>query len=236
MEIIKKSKLYITGLTGAGDKTGEVWSDFDNQYKEKTFAKADENGYEIRFSKTRRTGKEPDPMKNVHVGFLTECLTDSGYTAIELPESEYAVFNVQVARGYDSGNTEMEIWLADHSAIYGLREYKGIEYAVECYNEKFKDGDKPDSIVEIWLPLFRYCQSCYMPMTKPEEFGTETDGRPSNDYCCYCYADGDFTTKQNLEEAVEGNIQFWREKNDKSDDEARARIWEVFPKLKRWMN
>ena len=72
-----------------------------------------------------------------------------------------------------------------------------------------------------------------MPMTTPEKFGTEADGTPSADYCCYCYADGDFTTKQTLEEAVEGNIQFWRD-GCKNDGEARARIMEVFPKLKRW--
>jgi len=27
---------------------------------------------------------------------------------------------------------------------------------------------------------------------------------------------------------------FWKEKGDKSDDEARVRIMEVFPTLKRW--
>ena len=79
------------------------------------------------------------------------------------------------------------------------------------------------------------CQSCAMPMANPEDFGTETGGSRSDDYCCYCYTEGDFTTKQTLEEAVEGNIQFWRE-GCKDDDEARARIMEVFPKLKRWAN
>ena len=79
-----------------------------------------------------------------------------------------------------------------------------------------------------------FCQSCYMPMKEAKDFGTETGGKASADYCHYCYADGDFTTKQTLAEAVEGNIEFWREDGDKSDDEARARIMEVFPTLKRW--
>jgi len=77
------------------------------------------------------------------------------------------------------------------------------------------------------------CQSCYMPMDAPDKFGTETDGSASNDYCCYCYSNGDFTTKQTLAEAVEGNLQFWKGEEE-SDDIARERIMAVFPTLKRW--
>ena len=82
------------------------------------------------------------------------------------------------------------------------------------------------------------CQSCAMPMTKPEDFGTEKCGGPSADYCVHCYENGDFSWKCSFEEAVEGNIQFWREEgeseNSEDDAKARARIMEVFPKLKRW--
>ena len=85
-----------------------------------------------------------------------------------------------------------------------------------------------------------HCQSCYMPMVKPEDFGEEADGSPSADYCHYCFKNGGFTTKQTLEEAVEGNIQFWREEGEtesaENDAKARARIMEVFPTLKRWKN
>ena len=38
----------------------------------------------------------------------------------------------------------------------------------------------------------------------------------------------------NLTEAVEFNIQFWRADGDSSDDEAKTRIMEVFPTLKKW--
>jgi|GEM_PF-791223 len=231
-KIIKKDKLYITGLTGDGGKTGEVWNEFDSRFKENLFTKADENGYEIRFY----DGEKSAPQHgDVHVGFLAESeITADGFTTIVLPASEYAVFDVYVAKGYDSGNDEMNTWLADNARLLKGREIDGNGFIIEHYNEKFKDGNQPDSIVEMWLPFYHFCQSCYMPMTAPEKFGTEADGSPSNDYCCYCYADGDFTTKQTLEEAVDGNLQFWRKENDKSDDEARARIMEVFPKLKRW--
>jgi len=73
-----------------------------------------------------------------------------------------------------------------------------------------------------------------MEMNEPKDFGTEAGGSASADYCCHCYQKGDFTTKQTFEEAVEGNIPWWKEDSDKSDDEARARIMEVFPTLKRW--
>ena len=79
-----------------------------------------------------------------------------------------------------------------------------------------------------------HCQSCYMPMNEPKDFGTESCGGPSEDYCCHCYKDGDFTCKETFEEAVESNIRFWKEDGDKSDDEARGRIMKVFPMLKRW--
>ena len=84
------------------------------------------------------------------------------------------------------------------------------------------------------------CQSCYMPMNKPEDFGKEKDGSASADYCVHCYQGGDFTWKCTFEEAVEGNIQFWREEgeSDNAADNAKARerIMAVFPKLKRWAN
>ena len=84
----------------------------------------------------------------------------------------------------------------------------------------------------------KHCQSCYMPMNKPEDFGKEADGSASADYCVYCYENGDFSWKCSFEEFVEGNIRFWREdgesENAEDDAKARARIMEVFPKLKRW--
>ena len=39
----------------------------------------------------------------------------------------------------------------------------------------------------------RTCQSCGMPMSAVEQFGTEADGALSKDYCTYCYQGGAFT-------------------------------------------
>ena len=38
-----------------------------------------------------------------------------------------------------------------------------------------------------------FCQSCAMPMSKKEDFGTEADGSLSQEYCVYCYQKGKFT-------------------------------------------
>ena len=77
------------------------------------------------------------------------------------------------------------------------------------------------------------CQSCAMPMDAPDKFGTESDASPNGDYCVHCWKDGNFTYECTFEQAVENNIPWWKSKEE-SDDVARARIMEVFPKLKRW--
>ena len=74
-KIISKDILYITGFTGDGTKTGEVWSYFDNQYNKNPFRKADENGYEIRFY----DGEKPVIHgKDIHLGFATESADNVG--------------------------------------------------------------------------------------------------------------------------------------------------------------
>ena len=42
-------------------------------------------------------------------------------------------------------------------------------------------------------PQGSFCQSCAMPMVKPEDFGTNADGTPSDLYCTYCHQGGKFT-------------------------------------------
>ncbi|MCL2188663.1 MAG: zinc ribbon domain-containing protein [Defluviitaleaceae bacterium] len=78
-----------------------------------------------------------------------------------------------------------------------------------------------------------HCQSCYMPLKEAKDHGTNTDGGQNADYCVHCYAKGKFTYESTLEQAVENNIPWWRD-GCANDDEARAKIMEVFPTLKRW--
>ena len=146
--IIKKDKLFITGLSGDGNQTVKVWEDFDSAYIAKLFPKAEEHGYEIRFY----NGEKPAQQgRDIHAGFLTDVAgSHEGFTTIALPAAMYAVFDIHVAKGYESGNAMMDKWLEDNASLYKQMLMDGVEYVVMVYNEKF---DQPDSVVEIWIPI-----------------------------------------------------------------------------------
>ena len=44
------------------------------------------------------------------------------------------------------------------------------------------------------------CQSCAMPLTSEDIFATEKDGSKNEDYCKWCYKDGEFLDKCSMEE------------------------------------
>lgn len=52
----------------------------------------------------------------------------------------------------------------------------------------------------------RVCERCGMPMVTSEEFGTNKDGSLNQDYCTYCYKDGDFTSQLTMEQFTEALI------------------------------
>lgn len=80
-----------------------------------------------------------------------------------------------------------------------------------------------------------FCQSCAMPLTKDEDFGKNADGSKNEDYCHYCYADGAFTKNESMEEMIETCVPFVSSGNPyKNAEEARQKMHELFPKLKRW--
>ena len=85
----------------------------------------------------------------------------------------------------------------------------------------------------------RYCQSCGMPLTKPENLGTEADGTANDEYCTYCYRAGHFTWDCTMEEMIEQCAQFHDQFKDESGrsftrEEAVAAMRAYFPMLKRW--
>ncbi len=53
----------------------------------------------------------------------------------------------------------------------------------------------------------RFCQSCGMPLTE-EVLGTNADGSKNEDYCMYCYRDGQFLQDCTMEEMIEHCAQF----------------------------
>ena len=78
-----------------------------------------------------------------------------------------------------------------------------------------------------------------MPLEKPEHFGTNKDGSPSEEYCIYCFKDGEFTSDLTMDQMIEQNLQYLSEFNKDSEvqytpEQARAAMKEFFPHLKRW--
>lgn len=79
----------------------------------------------------------------------------------------------------------------------------------------------------------KFCQSCAMPMTSEEQFGTNENGSKNLDYCIYCYKDGDFVEKVGMDEFIEKCSQFG-EQAGMTNAEMRVHCQKVFPELKRW--
>ena len=71
------------------------------------------------------------------------------------------------------------------------------------------------------------------------DYGKNADGSISRDYCRYCFPNGKFGKDETMEEMIESNLQFLSEFNkangtNYTPDEARAKMREYFPTLKRW--
>lgn len=83
----------------------------------------------------------------------------------------------------------------------------------------------------------KFCQSCAMPLTSDELYGTNADGSINEDYCIYCFKDGEFTSDMSMEEMMNFCIDKMVECHPEIDKtEASKMMNEVFPNLKRWAN
>lgn len=143
-KIISKEKMMIAGIMGDGNQTGKLWDDFDKKAKEIEIANTiGQNGYEVRFY-----------YDNKCDCFVGSAVSDENINRalamLVLQPSEYAVFDVIVANGYDSENKTMNDWLKDNPEKYVQSMLDGKPYVVECFNERFKEG-----IVEIWIPVHK---------------------------------------------------------------------------------
>ena len=81
----------------------------------------------------------------------------------------------------------------------------------------------------------KICQSCGMPIKSSEQLGTNNDGSINNDYCKYCYKDGEFIDKVTMEEYIEMCSKYG-EQAGMTNEEMREFCKKLFPTLKRWKN
>lgn len=80
-----------------------------------------------------------------------------------------------------------------------------------------------------------FCQSCGMPMVKPEDFGALTNGLKNNDYCNHCFQNGEFTEpKVTLQEMQECATKHMIEDAHMLKEQAGCIANEFIPTLKRW--
>jgi hypothetical protein len=77
------------------------------------------------------------------------------------------------------------------------------------------------------------CQSCSMPMEKPELKGTNKNGSKNDEYCIYCYQDGAFIkpnmTLDEMKKLVKEQMS-----RMKLNDHLVTRALNALPHLKRW--
>lgn len=80
-----------------------------------------------------------------------------------------------------------------------------------------------------------FCQSCGMPLEKPEDFGTEDSGFRVNDYCRFCFAGGAFTEPDvSMPQMAAKCASIMASQGMMSATEARNLMADVLPRLKRW--
>ena len=77
------------------------------------------------------------------------------------------------------------------------------------------------------------CQSCGMPLFKPEMYGTNDQGIPIEDYCMYCYKDGQFTSDVTMDEMIKLCAKYVELQGGKPDSYIKS-MQVQFPLLKRW--
>lgn len=81
----------------------------------------------------------------------------------------------------------------------------------------------------------KFCQSCGMPLAKPEDHGTEEDGKASQDYCQYCYQKGAFTSSMTMEEMIDFCVPHMVAGHpEMTAQQAKAQMEQFFPMLLRW--
>jgi len=84
-------------------------------------------------------------------------------------------------------------------------------------------------------PKGPFCQSCSMPLARPEDFGTDRAGYRVNDFCRHCYADGAFTEPDiSMEAMLDRCVDVMAKQAVMPAPQARALLVDVMPRLKRW--
>ena len=78
-----------------------------------------------------------------------------------------------------------------------------------------------------------YCESCGMILT-PDSYGTDKDGKKTEDYCKWCYDRGEYTHETTMDDMIEDCAPRLAKNTGMSLDEAVSLMGAVLPQLERW--
>ena len=147
-KILSKEALAIAGVSGSGNKTGEVWKKFMELNRTNPLKnKEGKEEYEIRMYPGEGPGE-------VHIGMsVKNASVPAEYKIFFLPASLYAEFEIYPSKGWESSNAEMDKWLSNNAAVYTQSRMGNMKYVVEVYDDRFKGENDPDSVVNMLIPL-----------------------------------------------------------------------------------
>ena len=157
-----------------------------------------------------------------------------GLELFTFPESDWAIFSAKgpLPESLQAVNTQVwEEWAPSIEKMYEI-----APSSLETYSAM--NPQSPDYECGIWVPIkkkadLKICQSCGMPMESEEMYGTNADGSISEDYCKYCYMNGEFIDKVSMEEYIGMCSQFGSQAG-MTNEEMKAYCEKLFPTLKRW--
>jgi hypothetical protein len=87
----------------------------------------------------------------------------------------------------------------------------------------------------VMQPKEPFCQSCAMPLEKPDLFGTNADGTKSAEYCTYCFQNGKFTEPTiSLSQMIEKCVGIMTQRKIMLEHQAKELMSRTLPMLKRW--
>lgn len=81
----------------------------------------------------------------------------------------------------------------------------------------------------------KICQSCSMPLEGENLLGTEKDGSKNEEYCKYCYKDGEFTNPGITLDQMKAHIMKIMGKEKLPADVLESAVSRL-SQLKRWKN